>query len=101
MRSRVTGRAVFPVALESYRSHQRALVAFKANRVSPDEKSVRELDELLVLVLRDDDLVFDLLDHSLSADVNLVLLEGVVGVLTAREGRSARPRKGKHERTRT
>lgn len=55
-----------------------------ASRIAPDEESVRELDGLLVLVLSDDDLVLDFLDHSLGANVDLVLLEGVVGVVTDR-----------------
>jgi hypothetical protein len=95
----VTGRAVFPVALHIPFSVSGDSKIKQKGEDEPDEKTVRELDELLVLILSDNDLVLDLLDHSLGANVNLVLLESVVGVLAAKCEWSAVSGDGKRQRT--
>jgi len=55
----------------------------RGGRDAPDEEAVGVLDELLVLVLGDDLLLLDLLDHGLGLDVDLVLLEGRHRVVAA------------------
>lgn len=82
MRSFVRGLAVFPVALF------KESVPYQWNELrwdGPDEESVGVLDNLLLLVLSDDDLLLDLLDHRLGSDRDLVVLESRHGVVTAKE----------------
>jgi hypothetical protein len=48
---------------------------------SPNEKTVRDLLDLLVGILNDDRLLPDILDHGSGEDIDLVLLESRLGVL--------------------
>jgi hypothetical protein len=73
MRSFVRGLAVFPVALYE------ESVSSRSNELrwdEPDEESVGVFNNLLLLVLSDDDLLLDLLDHGLGRNGDLVILEG-------------------------
>lgn len=48
---------------------------------SPDQDTERNLNKLFLLVLNDDGLLLDLLDHGTGEDIDVVLLEGRLGVL--------------------
>ena len=48
----------------------------------PDEKSVGVFDELSLLILCNNDLIGDFLDHCLGRDVDVILLERRHGVIT-------------------
>lgn len=61
-----------------------ALSPFSVNSAlsldAPDQKTVRDLDDVLVLILSGDDLGADTLDHGPREKFDIVLLEDVVGV---------------------